>query len=316
MTLPPCIKRMLSEFKPEYAPIIAGYFRAQRTPQKAVMQVLSAYDISIVAEVLRAYRDGAGAAFSCDFIQSHYPDFCDKSACPLVNNFDPVEMAKRLIDRVVYVADTGEMIIYFRGSNERMIFNYAKAMNSTRTFATEFLAKTIMVANVDIDLRPHRDPDTGERIDPAFDFLKWLGYSSEKVANEDAYGVGAVLQSILSENAILTGQEARDDPEARVVVKEHGGKRKLFVDAQYLRFRMRSILGSQATPQKVNSILATYGVGLTRIRVGGMRRYFYVFGDEVLQRLIGETVDSLLGVGDWDGLLAKIEGMDKKGVNQ
>ena len=305
MALPPCVRKMLSDFRPEYAPTIAGYFRGQRVPQKQVVQALSAYDFPVITEVLRAYNDG-NATFSCDFVRSHYPNFCDRAACPLANNFDPVEMAKNLVERAIYVADTGEIILYFRGSGERMVFNYAKALNNTRAFATEFLAKTIMVAHIDLDLRPYRDPDTGEKMDPAFEFLKWLGHSAEKVVNEDAYGIGAVLQAILAEEPIRSESEARHEPDTRLIVKETAGRRYLLVDQQYLRLRLRPVLGAQASPQRANSILASYGV---RASVGGNRRYFYAFSPEVLKRLVGKDVDELLGAGDIDALLAKVGNM-------
>ena len=310
MILPPCIKRMLSDFRSEYAPLVAGYFRMQKAPPKAVLSALSEYGFDVVVEVLKAYKD-RGAVFSCDIVQTNYPDFCDKKVCPLANNFDPLEMAKSIVEKALYVADTGEMIIYFRNSDERMIFDYAKAIRNTRAFAGDFIAKTVLLLGTAIDIRPYKDPDTGERIDPAFEFLMWLGKTAERIVSEDAYGIGAVLQNILQSEPIATEAEARHNPDVRVLVKEAGGRRHLLIDQQYLRFRLRSVLGTQATPMKVNSILATYGVRITRARVGGDRRYFYDFSPEVLERLIGKSVDELLGVADVDELLAKVAEMDK-----
>lgn len=311
LVLPPCIKKMLSDFKSEHAALIAGYFRMQKTSWRAMIDILSRYDAKVTSEVISAYQQNS-ANFSCDLVRSLYPDICDTRACPLINNFDPLSMAKNIVEKALYVSDTGEMIIYFRNSNERMTFEYAQAIRNTRAFASEFIAKTVIVLGTAIDIRPYKDPDTGERVDPAFEFLMWLGQTAEKVVSDDAYGIGVVIQNILQSEPIVTIAEARYNPDARVIVKENSGVRYLLIDQQYLRFRVKPLLGNQATPRKINSILASYGIRLTRATVGGDRRYFYAFSSEVLEKLTGKTINELIGVtDDWDEALSRLVSGDE-----
>lgn len=306
MMLPPCINKMLSNFKSEYAPYIAGFFRVQNVPQKSVIDILSEKGIDVIVSVLEEYRRGK-SIFSCEIIQDKFAELCDRDICPLLNNFDPLEMAKSIVEKTVYVADTGEMIVYFKNSDERFIFDYAKAIRSTRSFASEFIAKTVILLGVPIDLRPYKDPDTGEKVDPAFEFLMWLGKTAERVVSEDAYGIGSVLHSIIQSEPIVDKSEARYN-DARVIIKEINGMPHLLIDVQYFRLRLRPVLGNQTSPTRINSILTAYGIRVVRARIGGERRYFYAFSSEVLQRLIGKTVEELVETPNWEEVIQKLGG--------
>jgi len=306
MMLPPCVKRMLSEFKPEYAPIIAGYFKSQNAQYKIIISAVSNYGPDVLISVLDAYRSNS-AVFSCNLVQNQYPGLCDTKMCPLVNNLDPVEMAKSLVEKAIYVSDTGEMIIFFKGTEERLIFDFSRAIRSTRWFAAEFYSKTLLILGEGIRLFPYKDEDLGTTVDPAFEFLEWLGKNAEKVIGQDVYGIGSVINYILESEPILTEPEARHNPDAHVLIKRMNGKYHLLIEMNYLRLRLRPVVGhSNATPQKMNMLLAQYGIRTVRVQVGGARKYFYAIPPEVLLKLTGRAIEELGGIQDFDEALNRI----------
>jgi len=307
--LPPCVEAMLSDFKPEYAPIIASYYKTYEGSEGLAIAKLmrKANNIETVRKILDAWQDAP--RFECTLVRSAWPDLCAPELCPLVSDQDPVELAKKLVERIVYVEDTDELIIFFQGGKSRFITQYLQAMRNPKGFASDFRAKVLQVFNIDVDLRPHKDPDTGEVINPADQFLVWLIRSAEQVSNYDTYGIGDLLLELLAREPVFTQSEARYEPDARLIVKEHGGKYALYIDANYFRMRLRPLVGPKASNARaINALLARYDIRNGRIQVAGERRPVYIISEEVFERLTGQKLIELLGakVSDMDTLLSAV----------
>ncbi|MCD6524137.1 MAG: hypothetical protein J7K48_03965 [Thermococcus sp.] len=307
--LPPCIKRMLQNYKHEYAEIVAAYFKTHSKNADLAMGKLvrEADNINVVRDVLDAFQNAP--RFECELVKENYPDLCSPELCPLVSNHDPVEMAKNLVERVLYVGDSGELVIVFKGGKAQFVTDYHGAMRSPKRFASDFWAEVLLHFGIEVDLHPYKDPDTGDTINPAKEFLAWIARSAEQVVNYDTYGIGEKLLSILSHEPIYTESEARHNPDARVIIKEKAGKYYLYIDANYFRMHLRPNMGSDArSARQINAKLATKNIIYTSISVGGFKKPVYQISDEVFENFTGKRIGEFLGLKrmDIDELLAKV----------
>jgi len=289
------------DYKPDYAPFIAGYFQKHGGAQ----ELAKAVPEGALPEV---FQHWGRAVFSCDAVKERFPELCKPDICPLNQPLSPLEQAKSLIERALFVEDDQRMIIKFKGVPTRFAFNVKKALRNKRGFAEDFYFEVYRRYRIEIDLMPY-DPDVGRTVDYVKPFIKDLYDMAETVPSSVAYDVGDTLIKLLQSAPVMSFSEARRVGDVVLFYRKEDDGYVLYVSTQQLRMRLKaalSVLGGGSI--NVGSLLSDMGIKAVRIQLAGVRQSFYRIDEDLFEELTGQKLTDFLGVEmiDVDELLAKV----------
>jgi len=300
ITLPPCVRSMMSNWKDEYSIYVASYLKTHVS--KDAPKALSDADLwgkpEVASSLIRLWR--SAPPFNCTLIKQTYPQFCDEELCPLRNLHNPVDfIVQHLTEPPTYIVQSGKAGTFRLTFRNRVVdLPVVQALRAPKDHLNAIFdaisdAFGVNLDASDVPMDDEGKPDYRGLMSNLLKKLRQLDL--RRIVENDPLGLADVLEDMLSgtsSTVVVRDIRSRDEGWENVVYYNEA-KKAFYIPPEVL-WRAIMRMGIRISiPVLTRTLRDVYGIPKVRTSRPG-RPYMYLFDEPVLKRLLNAGFDEVL----------------------